>query len=364
MTTGPRLDRPLLFAPNRVWRCYTGGLLLDRFQGAAAPSDGPLPEEWLASTTRAQNGPRARHPDEGLSRVRLSDGNPGPLLAELVAKNPAECLGSPGEGGGLGVLCKFLDSAIRLPIQCHPDRAFARAHYKSPHGKEEAWFVLGTRAVGGVDPYLLIGFTPEADPDTFARAVRAQDVAARERMLHRFPVRPGDAFFIPGRIPHAIGPGVFLLEVQEPTDWVVQPERFVGETELSATDMWGPVTPEVGLACFEFDGRGTADAIAARVRMAPTVVSDGPGGRVERLDAPERPCFRVDRLTVTKELAMEADLPWHVAVVTAGRGVVMSKGGTDAIRQGDHLFVPHAAGAVRYAAGEPLAIYVVSTATR
>ena len=46
-------DKILRLPPNRVWRTYSGGLMLDRMEGRASPADGTFPEDWIGSTTRA-----------------------------------------------------------------------------------------------------------------------------------------------------------------------------------------------------------------------------------------------------------------------------------------------------------------------
>ena len=45
----------LRLSPNRVWRTYSGGLMLDRMEGKAEPQDGTFPEDWIGSTVRAIN---------------------------------------------------------------------------------------------------------------------------------------------------------------------------------------------------------------------------------------------------------------------------------------------------------------------
>src|SRR5439155_1048518 len=50
-------------------------------------------------------------------------------------------------------------------------------------------------------------------------------VAAMLSATNRVPVRPGDAVLVPAGLPHAIGPGIFLVEAQEPTDFSVLLER-------------------------------------------------------------------------------------------------------------------------------------------
>jgi mannose-6-phosphate isomerase len=193
-------------------------------------------------------------------------------------------------------------------------------------------------------------------------AVAAQDIDAMVGMLHRVPVTAGDAYFIPGRFPHAIGSGVFLLEVQEPTDWVVQPERFVGHTELSDSDMWGPLEPEIGLDCFDYDGAGEVDDVLDRVRLRGETLLETPGGTVERLVGPDvTDCFRVDRLTVEGEMDYAPDAPYHTAIVTDGAGQILTDAGAMPVKRGDTLFLPNAVRSVRYEAGaERLQLFVIT----
>ncbi len=55
--------------------------------------------------------------------------------------------------------------------------------------------------------------------------------------LHRIPVAPGDFVFVDGGVPHAIGAGCFMVELQEPSDLMVVAERFTpsGRRTLSGT---------------------------------------------------------------------------------------------------------------------------------
>ena len=329
--------QPLFFEPNRVWRCYTGGFLLDASLGKVTAGDAHYPEDWLASCVQAVNGEHSQGPEEGLSRIRTGDGVLGPLFRDVIAADPAGFLGGAAE---MTLLCKYLDSAVRLPIQCHPNRDFARAHYGSDHGKAESWIILGTRAVNGVEPYLLMGFQPGVREAEFARAVHAQDIPVLEAMLHRVPVRPGDVYFIPGRFPHAIGPGVFLLEVQEPSDWVVQPERYCAGQRLTDADMWGPLDPATALSCFRYEGE-TVEQIQSRLQKKPVALDAQDGGLRTRLIGTETtPCFGVDHLHVTGRFRLEHPAPYFVVVVTRGAGTVAWADGETSVSQGDVFFVP------------------------
>jgi len=127
--------QPFLLAPNRVYRVWKGGALLDRLQGKPQSEDSHFPEEWVGSTTVSRLPDR--DPEEGLSRVALPDGS-AVLLKSLVEAFPEAMLGAAHVaryGRQLAVLCKLLDSAVRLPIQCHPNRDFAWRHLRSEFGK-------------------------------------------------------------------------------------------------------------------------------------------------------------------------------------------------------------------------------------
>ena len=348
------LREPIFFDSNRVWRCYRGGKLLDGFTGRPDGGDANFPEDWLASVTHADNGDRQQSPDEGLSRIRGTDR----FFADLLRRYPGEALGSGIDEPG--ILCKFLDSAIRLPIQCHPDRAFARKHFRSEHGKTESWLILATREIDGEKPYLLFGFKPGVTEEQFRQAVLAQDVPAMCNCLHKVEAHPGEVYFIPGRLPHAIGPGLLLLEVQEPTDLVIQPERQIGKITLSEQQMWGGLDHDTAFSCFDCRGAPLEDLLA-RLRLRPQLHMERPGARLESVIGPRQTdCFRVDKLTVTGEFELEYDAPWYLGIVTSGSGTVTGAA-EQPLRSGDNFFVSHQIARLQYrAAGNaPLEIYLV-----
>jgi mannose-6-phosphate isomerase len=204
-------------SPTRVYRFYRGGALIGRLRGAEEP-DGSFPEEWVGSTVVATN-PGRDEPEAGLSR--LADGR---LLRDLVETDPEHWLGRAHVdrfGTSTGLLVKLLDSAERLPVHAHPDRAFASAHLDSPFGKTEAWIVLDTRdEVAEV----WVGQREDVDRATYRDWVDRQETDALLGSLNRREVQRGDVIFVPGRVPHAIGPGLLMAELQEPTDFGVMCE--------------------------------------------------------------------------------------------------------------------------------------------
>ncbi len=330
------------FKPNRVWRCYLGGALLDQLMGGVECRDALFPENWLGSVTPANNGVHQTGPDEGLSQ--LLDGR---KFCDILKGESQTLLHS--DSPELGILCKFLDSAIRLPLQCHPDREFAQKYCHSNYGKTESWFILGTREINSEKPYILLGFKPGIDRAAFRAAVLKQEIAKLVAMFHKIEVKEGDAFFIPGRLPHAIGSGVLMLEVQEPTDLVVQPERRIGEIELSDFDMWQNLTVDEGLDCFDYTAY-TETQLRQKFQIRPR--SDG--GKVEILvDQSLTDCFGVVRLRLGANESYDylKHGCWQLGVVTAGQGSVKTAGKDYRVRAGDSFLAPYDADLLTITAG-------------
>jgi mannose-6-phosphate isomerase len=186
--------------------------LLGRLTGVEE-NDGPFPEDWIGSVTAANN-PGRDEPEAGLSR--LEDGT---LLREAIASDPLTWLGEAHVerfGVTTGLLVKLLDAAERLPVHAHPDREFARARFGSPFGKTEAWIVVDTRDESSE---VWVGLREPVDGETYRGWIDAQDRDALLASLNQVPVAAGDVVYVPAGVPHAIGAGVLIAELQEPADF-------------------------------------------------------------------------------------------------------------------------------------------------
>ena len=117
------------------------------------------------------------------------------------------------------MLVKLLDPVERLPVHAHPDREFARAHLGSDYGKTEAWLIVATRDErGGGLARAAGGRRAGALP---RRGSRSRTPTRCSSSLHHLVVRPGDVVFVPAGVPHAIGGGALIVELQEPTDFSI-----------------------------------------------------------------------------------------------------------------------------------------------
>lgn len=238
----------LYLPPNRVWRTYSGGQMLDRLEGRESPEDGAFPEDWIGSTVLAINPNRAQK-NEGLSRVTFSGSEA--LLADLIASDPEYFLGLQHLsrfGANPMILVKYLDSAVRLPFQVHPTSDFSRRYLNSDCGKTEAYCILSTRPEVE-EPYIYLGFQRPPSRTDLQRMIVEQDITSMELCFDKLAVKPGDVYVVPGGLPHAIGNGVLMVEIMEPTDFVARlefnvagrvvpkPSRFMGRDVDFALDM-------------------------------------------------------------------------------------------------------------------------------
>ena len=210
--------RPVALPPNLIDHFYAGGAKIAALRGIETTST-HQPEEWLAATVCRAGGDTV-----GLSR--LPDGT---FLRDAVAADPSAWTGPGSAAAGpadTGLLVKLLDAGQRLPVHVHPDRAFAARHLSCPYGKTEAWYVLDATGDGAV----YLGWTDDVDPDELARRRDAQDSDWMLGHLNRVEVRPGDGVLVPAGTAHAIGEGVFVAEVQEPTDFSIVLEWAITTT--------------------------------------------------------------------------------------------------------------------------------------
>ncbi|MGB0369988.1 MAG: class I mannose-6-phosphate isomerase [Opitutales bacterium] len=329
--------------PNRVWRTYSGGKTLDAMEGKAVPEDAHFPEDWIGSTTQAKNIGREALKDEGLASVSIEGETT--FLKTLCESHPDAILGAEHVakyGNSTGYLVKFLDSAIRLHIQCHPTIPFAKKYLNSNHGKTEAYVILGFRDEV-VDPYIYMGFQRPPEKGEFKRIIEEQDIESMLACFDKVPVQVGDVFLVPGGMPHAIGEGVFMIEIMEPSDLVVRIEFERGGYVLPESARFMDRGVDFALTMFDYNPV-TVDQLKERFFCEPEVL-DQQGESVESILIDERKtsCFRVNRLKVqgTFKRTFES---FCIGIVTSGSGTIMYESTCLSVSEGERFFVPAKAG--------------------
>ena len=323
--------RPIVLELHQLHRSYRGGAAIARFRGTE-PAEQDAPEDWVGSTTTIFGDAR-----RGLSK--LPDGR---LLRDAIAADPEAFLGRAHAerfGSDPALLVKLLHAGERLPVHCHPSRVFARRHLDCPFGKTEAWVIVETE---GERPLVHLGFRRDVDAATLAGWVERQETTTMLRALHTLEVRPGDAVLVPAGVPHAIGEGVFVVELQEPTDFSVLLER--GGFVTGPADGHLGIGYDLALTCVDRSGFG--EETIARLRRRAAEAREVRPGVWNVLLTDADPYFRAERLLPRPSASLEPAFSIVVVVDGAGR-LETDHGGVVPLVRGDTVLVPHASGAGR-----------------
>lgn len=135
----------------------------------------------------------------------------GKTLNDLIADDRAGIMGmSSMPNDAFPLLVKLIDANDRLSVQVHPDDDYA-ARVENDRGKTEIWYIV--EAEEGAE--IICGLLPGTTAEDYAKAVHAGDY---QSLLRRQKVKPGETYFIPSGLPHAIGAGILIAEIQQNCD--------------------------------------------------------------------------------------------------------------------------------------------------
>lgn len=135
----------------------------------------------------------------------------GMTLKALIEQTGGKIVGGSYRAGDrFPLLIKLIDTGSDLSLQVHPTKDYAelRGH---DGAKTEMWYVLshedGARFLYGMKD----GETAETLAEALHGGACASLMREREAKLY-------DVLFVPAGMPHAIGGGIFLAEIQENSD--------------------------------------------------------------------------------------------------------------------------------------------------
>ena len=177
-----------------------GGDKLVAFKGLPA-CDEPIGESWELSAVPGHESVVKGGEDDGLT------------LSQLVQRYGADLVGEDvyrRYGDSFPLLIKLIDAKRDLSIQVHPDDAMAQRRHGS-FGKNEMWYILDADEGATI----ATGFKRPITPEEFDRHLAEGTLLD---VVNRDVSHPGDVFYIPAGMIHAIGAGNLLAEVQQSSD--------------------------------------------------------------------------------------------------------------------------------------------------
>jgi mannose-6-phosphate isomerase len=308
--SGPLLLEPVL--DQKPW----GGRRLARF-GFALPPDEPIGEALIT-----------------VAEATTSDGR---RLGDLIAADPTTWLGQRGLAvtGGRAifpVLVKIIDAEANLSIQVHPDDATAP---RDSLGKTECWHVLDA-APGAVLYVGLRDGVTHADIETACRAGRG----AGARFLRTIPAVAGTTILIPAGTVHALGAGVVVYELQQPS---VITYRLDDWGRVDAAGNPRQLHLAEGLDVLKHDTRP--------VLVVPITVPSG-AGRRQLLTACRY--FALERIALTAGdvIVCDAESVQAFTVLRGGISLATDRGGVE-LATGATAVTPAATPTVRLRASAP-----------
>ena len=235
---------------------------------------------------------------------RIADGAwAGLTLRAAVAEHDAELLGqhAAGCGGRFPLLIKLLDTADWLSVQVHPDDEQAR-QLEGPDGcgKAEAWHIIAADESAA----LINGVHAGTRQEALVAAIR--DGSLLDLVERRRP-RAGETYMLePGTV-HALGPGLLLYEVQQPSDITYR----VFDWDRPARE---------GRALHIEQSAAVARADRSATPLTPAVPGDG-----ERAPLLRTPWFNLDLITSARH-PLDIGTQGGVQVLTAIEGTAMLRG--------------------------------------
>jgi len=179
---------------ERIW----GGDGLNRLFNKALPANTKIGESWELADL----------PDD--KSVIANGWLAGLNIAQVLDKYPVELAGSAEFKRPFPLLIKLLDAQDILSVQVHPDKA-ACERMGTGEPKTECWYIIRADK----DAYIYKDVKRGTTREQFAAAIKNGTVAD---LLVKVFVKAGECHFLPSGTVHAIGAGLMIAEIQQPSD--------------------------------------------------------------------------------------------------------------------------------------------------
>lgn len=225
----PVIFYPLKLKPIFKERIWGGTRLATRFAKALPPQT-RIGESWELvdlpqDKSIVANGALAGH-----------------AIADVVDRYGDGITGRPSFPSPFPVLIKLLDAHDVLSVQVHPDANACRRMGRGDP-KTECWYIMDAEPGSTIYRGLAAGVTRKD-----LKAAIAQGTVAD--LLIQIPVEPGQCYFLPTGTLHAIGPGLLIAEIQQPSDTTY---RLFDWNRVDAEGQGRELHVEASLECIHFD---------------------------------------------------------------------------------------------------------------
>lgn len=188
----------LLFSPL-IKRALWGGTRLENELGKATGGVPDAAESWEVCDL------------DGNVSVVQQGAFAGRSLRDLMQEYAPELLGIHRALQTFPLLVKFLDAQQQLSVQVHPKAPVQLPDGSWQQGKTESWVVLDATP----ESRMYVGLRTGIGEKDLREAVRTSNF---ESCLHSYTPQVGDCIHLPPGTVHALGGGLLIAEIQQPSD--------------------------------------------------------------------------------------------------------------------------------------------------
>ncbi|MCF7956477.1 MAG: class I mannose-6-phosphate isomerase [Phycisphaerae bacterium] len=188
---------PYKFKPIFKERIWGGSAIADIF-GKNTPEGIKIGESWELADLPDDKSVIANGPLAGQN------------IAQAIEKYAESITGKPQYTPPLPLLIKILDASNVLSVQVHPDSDTCKKTGKGDP-KTECWYIIDAKPGSCIYKGLKTGTTR----DQFAAAIADGSCAD---LIEKVEAKVGDCHFLPSGTVHAIGAGLLIAEIQQPSD--------------------------------------------------------------------------------------------------------------------------------------------------
>lgn len=263
----------------------------------------------------------------------------GRTLGEAMSAAPESLAGrlglaATGHARHFPLLTKLIDASQNLSIQVHPDDSLASSF--GSLGKTEAWYVLEAEA----ESALYIGLRNPAEAEAFLQDCVVGDGRAAH-YLNVIPATAHQTLILPAGTVHALGAGVVVYEVQQPSAMTFR------------LDDWGRVGAD-GKPRDRHLAEGKA-ALKPELRPCPLAPLPLRSDSDKRCILTACRYFALERINLVRAEAVKiiGSHSAHVLTVISGTATLASDAGQTDLGRGQTGMLPAAAGEGMLAATEP-----------
>ena len=222
-------------------------------------------------------------------------------------------------------------------MQAHPTAKFAQTHLNSRWGKLETYVILGHRR--GYEPYIRLGFQSAPSPAEWKRIVLEQDIKAMDACFEKIPVAESEVWMVPGGLPHAIGEGLLVMEVMEPTDLVVRCEFEREGIVVPPQARFMGRNPDFAMEIFDYTPM-PIEKLHSECRIKPSPVYSKKDILQELLiGGAQTDCFSEYRVIVSGDSFLPLNGKISICTVSKGSGTIKANNETVKVKEGSRFLI-------------------------